>query len=81
MVIERPLSLTIEMAAQRRERPANFGGYCAAKPPLSMELLTRMIHKDPLRQGVGGVLVMGDHAPFRIGSGAAVMVDSSRQPF
>ena len=37
--------------------------------------------QDPLRQAMGGVLMMGDHAPLSIGSDAAVMVDSPRQPF
>ena len=40
-----------------------------------------MVPKDPLMQDVGGVLMMGDHAPFRIGSNAAAMVNSPRQPF
>ena len=73
----------IEMAARRRERPAHFGGYCAAKSSRGIELepLRRMVPKDPLRQVMGGGLMMGDHAPLSIGSDAAVMVDSPRQPF
>ena len=56
-------------------------GYCAAKSPLDIKPLQGMIPKDPLRQAMGGVLVMGDHTPFGIGSDAAVMVDSPRHPF
>ena len=37
--------------------------------------------QDPLRQAMGGVLMMGDHAPLSIGSDAAVMADSPRRPF
>ena len=40
-----------------------------------------MVPKDPLMQAIGGVLVIGYHAPFRIGSYAAVMVNLPRQPF
>ena len=64
------------MAARRREQPANFVGYCAAKLYRGIEPLRRMIPQDPLRQAMGGGLMKGDHAPCPIGSDAVVMVDT-----
>ena len=54
---------------------AYLGGYYAAKLPRGTEPLPLMVPKDPLRQSMGGVLMTGDHAPFPIGSEAAVLVD------
>ena len=61
--------------------PPTSIGYCTAKSSLDMKPLQGMVPKDLLRQVMGGVLMIGDHAPFRIGLDAAVMVDSPRQPF
>ena len=63
------------MVCNGAHRPANSGGYCAAKPPLGMELLQLMVPKDPLKQSMGRVLLKTGHAPFLIGSNTAVMVD------
>ena len=69
------------MAARRREQPANFVGYCAAKLYRGIEPLRRMIPQDPLRQAMGGVLMKGNHAPLLIGLDVAVMVDLPRRLF
>ena len=72
---------TIAMAARRRDRPANFGDYCAAKSSCNIEPLRRMVPQDPLRQTLGVVLMKENHEPLLIGSDAAVMVDSPRRLF
>ena len=77
MAFARALPPLMAMAAQRRERSANFGGYCAAKLSLGIEPLRRMVPKDPLRQSMGGVIVTNNQAPFLIGSAAAAMFDRS----
>ena len=73
--IEMPSPPTIVTACDGARRPANSGGYYAAKLPRDTESLLLMIPKEPLRQSVGEFLMTGDHAPFPIGSEAAVMVD------
>ena len=70
---------TIAAACDDAQRP-NSGGYYAAKLPRGTEPLLLMVPKDPSRQSVGGVLMTGDHAPFAIGSEAAVMVNFVRRP-
>ena len=52
-----------------------LGGYCVTKLPLGMKPLSLMVPKDPLRQSMGRVSMMSDHAPFPIGSDVVVMVD------
>ena len=74
-MIKRPSPPTITTACDCVRHTAYLGGYCAAKSPLGMELLLLMVPKDPLRQSMGRVLMTSDHAPFPIGSDAAVMVD------
>ena len=73
--IERPPPPPIATTCNGVRNAIYLGGYCAAKSPLGMEPLPRMISKDPLRQSMGGILKTFDHAPFSIGSGVAVMVD------
>ena len=75
MAFAKPSPSTIVMAAQRRERPAYFGGYFAAKLPRGIELLPLMFSKDPLRQSMGKVLMTSDHSLFLIGLNTAVMVN------
>ena len=61
--------------------PLTLIGNCAARSLLDIKPLEGMVPKDLLRQAMDGILVMGDHTSFWIGSDAAVMVDSPRQPF
>ena len=73
--IKRPLLATIVTACNGVRHAAYFGGYCTTKSPLGMETLPLMVSKDPLMQPMDEVLMTSDHAPFPIGSDAAVMVD------
>ena len=72
---QKPLLPTTAMACDDVRHAAYLGGYCTAKSPLGMEPLPLMVPKDPLRQSMGGFLMTSDHAPFPIGSNAAIMVD------
>ena len=71
----RPLPLTVETTVRRREQPADFAGYCTATSTRGIKPLPRMVLKGPLRQSIGRVLMVNDHARFLIESNAAVMVD------
>ena len=71
---ERPPPPTNVTACDGTRRPANSGGYYI-HTPRGIEPLPLIVPKDPLRQSMVGVLITGDHAPFAIGSEAAVMVD------
>ena len=73
--IKRPSPTTIVTVCDGTRRPANLDGYCAEKSPRGTEPLPLMVPKDPFRQSVGRVLITGGHAPFAIGSEAAVMVN------
>ena len=75
--IKRPSPTTIVTVCDGARRPANSDGYCAEKSPRGTEPLPLMVPKDPFsfRQSVGRVLITGGHAPFAIGSEAAVMVN------
>ena len=63
------------MAVTVCDAVAYLGGYYATKLPCGTEPLPLMVPKDPLRQSMGGGLMTGHHAPFLIGSEAAVTVD------
>ena len=66
---ERPSPPTIAATCNDVRHAVYLGGYCAAKSPLNPEPLPLIVPNEPLRQTMGRILMMSDHASFLIGSG------------